>query len=132
LGVGIVEKNSPTIFPPLFRGHLLDTLAPLVFAGWQRFSVGTFEPEYETKEAFGILVFSEITQLTFPGVWRALSNLIGKEPSFRFDPLDFVAFWIGKRLNILYERSAKWLYDSGVTIPIYQVLGIEDSRSLEP
>lgn len=45
-----------------------------------------------------------------------------------FDPGDFVAFGVGAIAWGLFDKSAKLLYDSGATKPIYNVLNIRDRR----
>ena len=45
-----------------------------------------------------------------------------------YDPKDYLAFLAGSVFWALFDKSAKALYDSGATKPIYKMLGIQDRR----
>ncbi len=103
--------------PNMLRGRLYDSFGPICYALGSKLLLG--QDEFELHTAAGTVPIAiEVGQL--------LHIRHGT-----FDPGDFAAYGVGLVGWVAYDKAAKALYDSGITKPLYRVLGIQDRR-IEP
>lgn len=110
-----VERSSLANVLPIIRGHLFDTFGGAFQSSY--YKVFYRKPSIVRAVASGLVINS------FQEVAQGLNILSGT-----FDPLDFAAFGLGGTLFWAFDRTAKAIYDSGMTMPLYSMLGIQDRR----
>lgn len=117
------RSKLPNISIGVFEGHALDFFgglsAPILFRA-------------VAGDIIKNRIYNAITGcVTVSG--SEFSQLIGGQgidplEKATFDPKDFIAYGVGVLAWYLVDYSAKKLYDSGLTRPLYRVLHIRDRR----
>lgn len=114
-------EYGPTkaVLPPWMVGRMFDAFTVPVFVPAFKAYLGENEPP---------LTYEVISAL-FYGFSRELLQKTSIPFRGTYDPGDFVAMSIGVPIWLAYDGSAKILYKSGITKPIYKALGIQDRRN---
>jgi hypothetical protein len=106
--------SAAKLLPQFLRGHLFDGFGGLTQSALNKM---VFGQGIKSNVAAGFITNSIIE------VYQKFNIIPGT-----FDWWDFAAYAAGALAFGLYDQSAKALYDSGVTKPIYKALGIQDRR----
>ena len=104
--------------PPFMRGRLFDVMATPFYASVDQI---INRDNFRENLANGIIVPSMFE--TLQGLARLLGSKMGT-----FDPGDYIAFLIGGLFWVSFEGTAKGIHDSGLSLPLYRILGIKHQK----
>ncbi|MCS7092119.1 MAG: hypothetical protein NZM26_02085 [Patescibacteria group bacterium] len=105
------SDDTRHLLPAFMQGKLLDIMAGPFYAS---ISKAILKSKDKTSFSLGFIAPSLIECLQGSGIL----------PNTTFDPSDFVAYFAGACLWLIFEKMAKYLHDSGTTLPVYRCLGI--------
>jgi hypothetical protein len=118
----LIERNNG--MDNFLSGHMLDFCSTLFFSGAYNAISGKRDSGQERFYGLGVPLAIE----TFlQGGSKIISSLSSGaiKPWGTFDIMDYPAYLVGYGLNEVFEGAARGLYRSGVTKPIYSILGID-------
>lgn len=107
------SQTGQRILPDFAKGRLYDTMAVPVIASFDKFRG---DDKFENNLATGLMVPTMMEM----GQWLGLYGT--------FDWGDFAAYGLGAAAWVVFDRTAKAVHDSGLTLPIYRALKIKHKK----
>lgn len=137
LTVNFYDKGVvPSRFPTWMMYHMFDFFASPVNGASLRTVTsiaGLMTGNNADYVQFGGNKNLRISYPVFESIWATVPNFVTEAFQYGkqgFDPVgDGIAYTLGGFAWYAFDRSARKLYESGLTIPLYKALGIQDQRT---